>query len=91
MGEKVQFIITVRRVLIIYTPLFYLPTAKNATDHSVLPLPFLFFPRRHREPTRGREERQQEDVTERWWATNPNENVSSSVFMVLCSREESMI
>jgi hypothetical protein len=53
--------------------------------------PFLFLPRTQREPARGRGEKQQEDVTERWWATNPKENVSSCVFMVLCSREESMI
>jgi hypothetical protein len=43
------------------------------------------------EPARGREERQQEDVTERWWATNPKENVSSCAFLVLCSREGCVI
>jgi hypothetical protein len=41
--------------------------------------PFLFLPRTQGEPARRREERQQEDVTERWWATNLKENVSSCV------------
>jgi hypothetical protein len=53
--------------------------------------PCLFLPRTQRDPARGREEKQQEDVTERWWATNPKENVSSSALLVLCSREECVI